>query len=78
MVSDYSAAHGEIDLLVLHHMGSRQIGEIGADWLQVVDWYRIEFREKPDRICKELLREKLGLKHIGTTTVRGDRRDRLV
>jgi hypothetical protein len=37
VVSEHWVAHGEIDLLIVHHTGSCQIGEIGADWLQFVD-----------------------------------------
>jgi hypothetical protein len=37
VVSDYWVAHGEIDLLIVHHTSSCQIEEIGADWLQFVD-----------------------------------------
>jgi hypothetical protein len=37
VVSDYWVAHGEIDLLIVHHTSSCQIGEIEADWLQFVD-----------------------------------------
>jgi hypothetical protein len=37
VVSDYWVVHGEIDLLIVHHTGSCQIREIGADWLQFVD-----------------------------------------
>jgi hypothetical protein len=37
VVSDYWVARGEIDLLIVHHTSSCQIGEIGAVWLQFVD-----------------------------------------
>jgi hypothetical protein len=33
VVSDYWVAHSEIDLLIVHHTSSYQIGEIGADRL---------------------------------------------
>jgi hypothetical protein len=49
VVSEHWVDHGEIDLLIVHHTNSCQIGEIGADrLLKFSDWivHPLQIRSK--------------------------------
>jgi hypothetical protein len=69
VVSDYWVAHSEIDLLIVHHTDSCQIGEIGADccsWL-IFDLVGEElFGERIDlQIDVEFVEGQYGIGYLG-------------